>query len=329
MKYILVLVQIAVLAAGYGVYFNQWIRPGWFPLFNLLALGFPVIFSVNALLILFWILYRWKIGLLFIILSLPLLFALKNIFQFNASSETTESNMKLITYNVRYFFDEPDGIIATFKKENADVILIQEMGPNPEWIIDQSTADRPYYFENFNSLGIASKYPILEAQVFRQKPYPNTFCYADIAFPTDTVRVINFYLESLHIDQKAIKQAGINSEISDHGKNIIRKVITASTVHQQQIEDIRKNVLASPHPVIVAGDMNSVPNSYEYFTISRGLKDVFRIAGTGFSTTYPGFRVPLRLDQIFVSRDFSVKNYRIIRNNDSDHYPVIAELQLP
>ena len=328
MKFLLTIIQLALLAACYGVLFNQWIKPSSIPVFNILPLGFLILFVLNGLMLVFWWLYSWKTALLFTLLSLGLILPLQNYFQLNNQPES-DSNLKVLTYNVRYFYDDSDGIISILKQENADIVLIQEMGPQPEWIIQQGFDNQKHYFEDFNSLGIASKYPIITAQRFRTKPYPTSFCYADIALPTDTVRVINFYLESLHIDQREVKNTEFNSKAKNTGLSLARKMVRASKIHQNQIAEIRDFIHNSPHPVILAGDMNAVPGSYEYYTLKRGFNDTFRSKGKGFGSTFPGFKFPLRLDYIMTSPEFEIKNHRIHTVNYSDHYPVVAELKLP
>lgn len=330
MKGILFLIQIMVLGAAYGVFFNQWVEPSFFPYFNLLSLGFPVIFVLNFILLLIWWLYRWKLALVFTLLSLVLLIPMNKTYHIFGKAETDTHNLKLFTNNVQYFFGDRDGVIAFMKKEDADIVLFQELGRKPLDAIEKGTKGKPYYVEEFNSLLIASKYPILEAQAFKLKrSIPRTFCYADILFHHDTIRVINFYLESLHLNQEEIKNAEVNAELKNTGKNLARKVIKASQIHQQQIQTMREKISESPYPVIVAGDMNSVPNSYEYYAIGRGLKDAFLNGGKGLGTTFPGFGYPLRLDYVFVSPEIQVKDYRIEKTKHSDHFPVIVELEIP
>ena len=330
MKTILVIIQLLILIAGYGVFLNQWVEPRIFPFFNLLSLGFPIIFILNLISLLIWWFYRWKWAFVFTLLSFAFLLPLNKIYHFYGEPETQQSNLKLISYNVQYFFADGKGIIDLLHKENADVIFLQEMGPQPEHIIESATQDKPYYFQNYNSLGIASKYPIIETQKFRVSPYPTTFAYADIALPKDTIRFITFYLESLHINQKQIKDTDVDSEkIKNNAKTLARKVVKSSKIHQQQINLIRENIKNSPHPTVLAGDMNAVPSSFEYYALQRGRKDAFLYGEKVLGSTFPGFGVPLRLDFVFVPTSFKVKSHRIEKVSYSDHYPVIVEMQIP
>lgn len=85
----------------------------------------------------------------------------------------------------------------------------------------------------------------------------------------------------------------------------------------------------SPYPVILAGDFNSVPNSYEYYTISDILQDCFLEAGNGFSTSFHDYKFPIRIDYIFSSKELKPLSYKVDRTRKlSDHYPVMATFSL-
>lgn len=330
MKYILILAHLCLLAAGYSVFFNQWIPPRIFPYFSLLSLGFPIIIAAHIFMLLFWWVYRWKIAVFFTIISVFLAIPLNKVYHFYGESEASESNLKLITYNVQYFTGKSDDLVNFLKKEQADVFFLQEVGPGMDYFIKNAAQDEPYYFQDYNSLAIASKYPIIETQKFRMKPYPNTYAYADMALPNDTVRFITFYLESLHIDQGRIKSTTADTDhIKRNARSLAAKVVKASKIHQKQIDAINDNVKSSPHPVVLCGDMNAVPSSYEYYALRRGAKDAFLYGDKGFGSTFPGFKTPLRLDYVFVPQDFKITSHRIDNIDYSDHFPVIVEMLIP
>lgn len=99
--------------------------------------------------------------------------------------------------------------------------------------------------------------------------------------------------------------------------------------HEQQLKIITKAIRNSPYPTIVTGDLNAVPNSHEYYEISEGLTDAFVAAGKGFSTTFHDYKIPITIDYIFTSKEFETIDYDVKRNiRISDHYPVVAEIQL-
>lgn len=99
--------------------------------------------------------------------------------------------------------------------------------------------------------------------------------------------------------------------------------------HEDQVRKIRKAVDQSPYPVILAGDFNSVPNSWEYYNLGENLDDAFVKAGNGSSTSFHDYKFPLRIDYIFTSKSITPLSYKVDYSVKlSDHYPVIAEFLL-
>ena len=82
----------------------------------------------------------------------------------------------------------------------------------------------------------------------------------------------------------------------------------------------------SPYPEILDGDFNSVPNSYEYYTINSLLNDAFLDGGSGSGTSFHDYKFPIRIDYLFTSKEIICQKYSIDRTEKmSDHYPVLAE----
>lgn len=85
------------------------------------------------------------------------------------------------------------------------------------------------------------------------------------------------------------------------------------------------------HPFILCGDLNALPGSHVYRTITRRLKDVQRWSLRGRPrATFPS-RWPLtRLDYIFMNSHLAVKQVEVPNNRRtqmaSDHLPLIADL---
>ena len=85
----------------------------------------------------------------------------------------------------------------------------------------------------------------------------------------------------------------------------------------------------SPYPVIVCGDFNDPPSSYTYKRISYNLKDGFVESGSGVAKTYKGLIPLLRIDYILFSKKFRSEQFQTIRQNLSDHFPVMSKLSIP
>ena len=81
-------------------------------------------------------------------------------------------------------------------------------------------------------------------------------------------------------------------------------------------------------PKIVMGDFNDVPMSYTYRTVASKLNDTFSEKGNGYAHTYNGLFNLLRIDYIWVSKQFSTLSYEVLPTDLSDHYPVISRVIL-
>ena len=89
--------------------------------------------------------------------------------------------------------------------------------------------------------------------------------------------------------------------------------------------------MASPH-VIVCGDLNAMPFSSVYRTLSRKLNDVQRASSGRNYATWPSTRPFARIDHIFVGAGFGVERCVVPRSPltvaASDHLPLVADLEV-
>jgi endonuclease/exonuclease/phosphatase family metal-dependent hydrolase len=83
-------------------------------------------------------------------------------------------------------------------------------------------------------------------------------------------------------------------------------------------------------PLVVCGDFNATPLSFVYRALARDLLDVQSCARQRFST-WPSSRPLMRIDHMFVSREFRVQACAVERNAltriASDHLPLLAVLE--
>ena len=92
-----------------------------------------------------------------------------------------------------------------------------------------------------------------------------------------------------------------------------------------------RGIVASAHPVILAGDLNADEHSPVVRSLlATGLRDAFGSAGLGYGYTYghdlrPGFSF-LRIDHVLVAGSIGVRDCRVGGRDGSEHRPVIADL---
>ena len=181
---------------------------------------------------------------------------------------------------------------------------------------------------------IFSKYPIINRHTITTYPndYNSIFQYIDVVKNEDTIRVFNIHLQSLKFSEGNLEYINNPSVESDadirQSKNIIGKFKVGFLRRKLQADRIKKEIDKSPYPVIICGDFNDLPNSYAYETIGKGLQNTFEKKGFGLGRTFSGIAPTLRIDNIFVDKQYQVNQYIREAKKLSDHFPIITDITL-
>lgn len=325
-RLILLLLHLGLLFLLTGVLLNAYIPPKIFPWFNLLSLGFSILIIGYIILTFFWVFSWKKRAFVFMFLGLFFLNPVKR--WVNYSSECKETaNLKIVTFNIKGGSLGKEEIQEYINDQKADLVFIQENAYNELQLRNLSGKN------NLPVLAFYSKYKI----VSRKNLFENLFngditaqCeQIDLEIRGKTYRLINVHLESFGVVKSMVKLNGNGDEDETKVKNVIKRLIPTFKSHQEQVEIIRESIDNSPYPVIVAGDFNAVPNSYEYYKTSEGLKDTFYEVGRGSGTSFHDYKYPLRIDYIFTSESIKPVSYKVDRTvNLSDHFPVVATFKI-
>jgi endonuclease/exonuclease/phosphatase family metal-dependent hydrolase len=354
------MVAALFLLGAYGYWFNP--EKYWFIglltlanfYFLLLLLGF----------FFFWLLAKPKmifISLAAMVLAWsPLRQLVKLRLNTGFELKKEKSHLRVMSWNIEHFE------IASYKKNpekkqqmlqlvnaySPDVACFQEMVGNENnpaainYLPDiAATLNMPFYFYAYNpklsydknhqfGILIFSKYPFIKKEMISRKPnnYNSIFQYVDIAIGRDTVRIFNLHLQSLQFsneDLKYLEEPSIDNESSfKNSKNIISKFKTGFAKRRLQSIRVKEEMNKSPFPLVVCGDFNDVPNSFAYHHIGSGLQNGFATAGTGIGRTYSHIAPTLRIDNIFVDQRFTIHQFTRDGKKISDHFPIIADLEL-
>lgn len=82
-------------------------------------------------------------------------------------------------------------------------------------------------------------------------------------------------------------------------------------------------------PTIIAGDFNSSPELPMHRKLRSNLTDAWLEAGNGLGATrYFGDIVPLRIDYVYASKEFSIVNCEVFPSQFSDHHGLLVEVYL-
>lgn len=353
-------VVVAVYVAASMVQYAEPLQ--WPATLSILGLLFPYLLLMVLLLLVFWLVIKPKVALLSAIAivltggSILQFFAIKTNTDFVQKKEP--NSIRIVTWNVARFVEmirnNNKGSQTRYKmlqqihRENADVLCFQEFSSsiNPDWYnniiaIGKGLGYANYYFSHdwdgdglFNGNVIFSRLPIIDSGAVRypRPTLPDAVVFVDVKKGKDTFRVYTTHLQSNQFKKEdiekieALKKARGN--IIGNLFLIFSKLKTAFEHRSIQAGVVADLVANSPHANIVCGDLNDVPNSYSYHTVRGNMQDAFLKKGFGIGRTYNSLAPTLRIDYVFADKLFEVKQFKRIVNNYSDHYMLVADLQL-
>ena len=323
-RLIILILHLGVLFLLLGTLMNAYVPPKIFPWFNLLSLGFPVLIILYSIFTIFW-LFSWKKRtFVFMLAGLIFMNPVQRWVNFS-SGKKDAADLKMVSFNVKAGTLGASGIEKYLNNANADIIMLQESG-------NKISVNGMEEAKGNGILKIFSKHKIIDSRELIKSDYDYNNAYAsqtDIEIKGKIYRFVNFYLEPFKFEKGMIRLDGVKEEDEQKLKNIVKRLIPVFKKHQDQVNSIKEAIRNSPYPIILAGDLNSVPNSYEYYHLSDGLDDAFVKAGKGSATSFHDYKFPIRIDYIFTSKTIHTVMYQVDRSiNLSDHYPVVGTFSL-
>lgn len=303
---------------------NAYIPPKVFPLLNLLSLAFPFLMIANLLLCFFWIFSWRKRAFVFLLISTIFLTPVRRWINYS-EPKSEKADFKVLTFNNKYNDYGLEEVKNYIKSFNADVIFLQESGYSG---LGNSDFEEMKYSLHNRRISFFSKYQIVEQDTIPLIDKGKSV-YADVIIKGKRIRFINVYLEPFQLHKSMVKPTDDLEENGAKAKSLVRRFMPVFKKHEEQVQILKNFIEKSPYPVILAGDFNSVPNSYEYYTISGVLKDCFLESGTGLATSFHDYKIPIRIDYVFSSENLKSTYYQVDRSQKlSDHYPVLVKFSL-
>lgn len=307
--------------------------PKTFAVLSVLNLGASFLIIINILFALYWII---RLKRQFILSALVLFIGyliFGSLYKFSSSKNVDEvGNIKVMNYNVRLFNlykwineDAVETKIVDFiKTESPEILSIQEYHPHKN--IDLSFFK--YKFEKLSGKktkygqAIFSKFPIVNSGSIEFPNTGNNAIYVDVVKETDTIRVYNIHLESLHIN------ANVESLKNEDSERLLKRVASTFKMQQFQTELFLLHKNQCKHKMIICGDFNNTSFSYVYRKIKGSLQDTYKLAGSGFGRTHELKLFPIRIDFVLADKAFKVSGFKSYNNHYSDHFPIMASVAL-
>lgn len=324
-RLIILILHVGILFLLLGSLLNAYIPPKIFPWFDLLSLGFPVLIILYIILTVFWVFSWKKRAFVFMLIGLAFINPVKRWVNFSTEKKETSGDIKIVSFNIKAGLMGKEEIQNYLKAQDADVILLQEDGG-----LEYPALKNYHRTQSNGFLTILTKHKLSnEKLIFSEDGGLPSGLQADIEINGRSYRFIDVYLYPFQFEKKMVKLNGNTEENEQKVKGVVKKLIPTFKIHQDQVKKIRTGIENSPYPVIIAGDFNSVPNSYEYYHLAEGLEDAFMTAGRGSATSFHDYKFPIRIDYVFSSKSLRATSYVVDRSvSISDHYPVIAKISL-
>lgn len=332
----------------------------WF--ISFLGLGFPFLLIVVIIFMIWWLFVKRKyalisaISLLLGFKAISVFFSFHRAGTFQAKKSTGE--IRIATWNVARFIEMKKNnnkgsktrlrMMEQIQEQDADILCLQEFfhSQASDWYPNLTYISRhfnyPYYFFSHDNDGdkhffgnvIFSRYPIVDSGLIRypRPSLPESLVHADIKINDDTIRVYTTHLQSLQLrpsDYEKINQIKEgNDGLLSNSKTIFSKLRTGISMRKIQVDVINQVLNDSPYPLIFCGDLNDVPNSYTYYQLRGDMQDAFLKKGFGIGRTFSALSPTLRIDYIFADDHFSIKQFKRIEKDYSDHYMLISDIGL-
>lgn len=343
---------------------NAFLHPEKWWFIAILGLAFPFLLILVILFLLLWTLFRsrWAfLSLAALLLGYSNIRALIGIHPGGFKLTKEAKSIRILTWNVRWF-DEQKRItkgaypsrkqmLAFIQEQNPDVLCFQEYFEtnkvNYSNMRDIQKMNYPYCYRVIDygreggplEVGVAifSRFPIVDSMRLR---YPGpvhlraaeSLIYCDISTGAQTIRVFNTHLQSVLFQKEDYARLRMirtaDDSMLDASKSILKKLRQGYASRGTQVDIVREQIDKSPHPFVLCGDFNDVPNSYTYFRIRGGHQDAFIAASNGIGRTYRDVAPTLRIDYIMADKQFDVLQCKRFAVPYSDHYPVLADLRL-
>ena len=351
------LVALAFLSVSLIPYVNV---SNWWAV-SLLGLGFAFLFLLLVLFIFFWAIFNPRFILLSLFTlalgykSIGVLFAMNTPATFNYQKHP--ATLRVVSWNVARFLELKRNnninsqkrikMLDLIRQQAADVLCLQEFYHSTDSTlynnIDAIKAlGYPYFYYSWDPDGgkqwfgqaIFSKHPIIDSSVIHY-PSPGqreTLLQADVLFDDDTLRFYTTHLQSVKFktqDYQSIQEIkNRDDSLLQNSRNIFYKLKRGTIFRARQAAIVKEIISISPHPFVITGDFNDVPNSYTYFKISDGLQDAFLKQGFGIGRSFSSLSPTLRIDYILATPHFDILQFNRQLKQYSDHYMIVADLRL-
>jgi vancomycin resistance protein VanJ len=237
---------------------------------------------------------------------------------------SAKPDLRIVTFNAAGG-DYPGMILGEVLEEwDADIIAFQECGPSLEGAIRLQKGW--YSHDDQQQLCLLSRWPITEALQIDRKAFERVREFGlggssdavryTIASPKRPIVFTNVHLET--------PRKGINAAMEYENEQALEDNTSLRELESRRARDWANK---GRGPMLVAGDFNMPIESAIYRESWGDLENAFSAVGNGFGMTKDNGWIKARIDHVLSGPGWRPKRVRIGRFLDSDHWPVIVDLQ--
>lgn len=332
------------------------VNPASTTFFAFFALGAPIIYLANILLLAMWTARwsRWALLPLVVMMwgvwSVGKFLQVDFLKQYDDPPSKVKKELSILTYNVHNFrslhsssANSIDEVLSFVAADDYDIICLQEYQILDSvelhrvddilhrWPYRAYTYDIKTVFNHFGQV-VMSKYPLSGSHPISFDGTSNGAMYVDIYTPIDTVRLFNCHLQTTAFNQvnheRGVRALLADSNSQQMAQSVISGLRENFVIRSSQADTVATLIAHSPYPVIALGDLNSPPMTYTYDRIRGDMADAFCERGSGYGYTYKPMAKLFRIDYIFFDdRNFECVSYQSPNKPWSDHNPVLVKLK--
>ena len=186
----------------------------------------------------------------------------------------------------------------------------------------------------FFGLVTMSKFPIVDDDHIKfNNDQNNSFLYTDLLIQNDTIRIYNAHIGSARFSQSDYEVMGTEGNFktwphqqSEENPQIVTRLANAYKKRATQTKTLLTHSYTSPYPVIICGDFNDTPVSYNYRNLTHKYIDAFTLSGNGTAGSFCSIPM-LRIDYLLHSDFFNSYDYQTHDEELSDHRAISTILE--
>ena len=360
-RVILLIVNLLLIAGLLLTTVAGAVSPSRMMLPSLLAYGYLPMLGANVLMVVVWALMkRWEA--LLSVAAIAVRWSMVGLFFQVGGTQKVPPRAEhpmmvtVMSYNVHQFQGPEDrptrsdsnarGFLSIVEEHGPDVLCLQEYAaPKTVRVTDSLVLMGYNHYYGAHTTGSGVPYGTV---VFSRLPITyvsrldNKKVLVEILKEDRRLRVCSIHMDSYRFDATDREEIDRmrHGEVQESSRRTLEKVRETILSHQREWEQaLRPVVQGSTVPLVLAGDMNDIPNSWLYSQISKELTDSYREKGFGFVTTYnggdeqllpigSGWLPKFRIDMVFHNEGLRTLSYRRIKTRVSDHYPVVVAVEV-